>query len=31
MPAAMIAAGAVAWAMLTRLSLVRKADEAEAK
>ena len=31
MPAAMIATGAVAWAMLTRLSLVRNADEAEAK
>ena len=31
MPAAMIATGAVAWAMLTRLGWVRKANEAEAK
>jgi hypothetical protein len=31
MPAAMIAAGAVAWAMLTMLGLVRNAGEADAK
>jgi hypothetical protein len=30
-PAAMIATGAVAWAMLIRLASVRKAGEADAK